>query len=154
MSSDKVGIPADDTRYEMLKSHYLPYRHRGLTDIRDRPVLKANRAGTRGFRAPEVLFKCPDQTVGALNLFFKKPGTMSDLRLDFISPALDIWSAGTILLCVLGCKFPIFTASDDVEALMELAAVYGRRTMEKCGKLHSAYTTSTLLILRDAPVLL
>lgn len=28
-----------------------------------RPSIRANRAGTRGFRAPEVLFKCPDQTV-------------------------------------------------------------------------------------------
>lgn len=42
-------------------------------------------------------------------------------------------------MCILACKFPIFTASDDVEALMELAAVYGRRTMEKCGKLHSEF---------------
>lgn len=30
----------------------------------DRPNLRANRAGTRGFRAPEVLFKCMDQTIG------------------------------------------------------------------------------------------
>lgn len=30
-----------------------------------RPNVRANRAGTRGFRAPEVLLKCPDQTVGA-----------------------------------------------------------------------------------------
>lgn len=29
-----------------------------------RPSIRANRAGTRGFRAPEVLLKCPDQTVG------------------------------------------------------------------------------------------
>lgn len=30
-----------------------------------RPSVRANRAGTRGFRAPEVLLKCPDQTVCA-----------------------------------------------------------------------------------------
>lgn len=29
-----------------------------------RPRVKANRAGTRGFRAPEVLLKCESQTVG------------------------------------------------------------------------------------------
>ncbi|KAF8312673.1 kinase-like protein [Clavulina sp. PMI_390] len=92
MASDRVGVPSDDTR----------------------PSLKANRAGTRGFRAPEVLLKCPDQTV-----------------------ALDIWSAGTILMSILACKFPIFSANDDVEALMELAAVFGRRSMERCAKLHS-----------------
>lgn len=32
-----------------------------------RPSVRANRAGTRGFRAPEVLLKCPDQTVGKCN---------------------------------------------------------------------------------------
>ncbi len=51
--------------------------------------------------------------------------------------ALDIWSAGTILLSVLACKFPVFQASDDIEALMELAAIFGRKTMEKCARLHS-----------------
>ncbi|KAF9516771.1 hypothetical protein BS47DRAFT_1371577 [Hydnum rufescens UP504] len=91
-TSDRVGVPAEETR----------------------PSIKTNRAGTRGFRAPEVLLKCPDQ-----------------------SAALDIWSAGTILLTILACKFPVFTASDDVEALMELAAVFGRRTMERCARLHN-----------------
>jgi cell division control protein 7 len=33
-----------------------------------RSGIRANRAGTRGFRAPEVLFKCPDQTFGAFSL--------------------------------------------------------------------------------------
>jgi hypothetical protein len=32
-----------------------------------RVVSKANRAGTRGFRAPEVLLKCGSQTGGALS---------------------------------------------------------------------------------------
>jgi len=36
-----------------------------LTLAYDSPGVRANRAGTRGFRAPEVLLKCPDQTVGA-----------------------------------------------------------------------------------------
>lgn len=43
-----------------------------------RPSMKAQRAGTRGFRAPEVLLK-----------FFKQ---------DF---AIDVWSAGVILLTLL-----------------------------------------------------
>jgi cell division control protein 7 len=43
-----------------------------------RPSIKASRAGTRGFRAPEVLFKCMRQT-----------------------PSIDIWSAGVILLTLL-----------------------------------------------------
>lgn len=79
-----------------------------------RPGVRANRAGTRGFRAPEVLLKCPDQT-----------------------PALDIWSAGIILLCFLLHRFPLFTASDDTEALLELATIFGQRRMEQCALLHN-----------------
>lgn|SRR5690606_30770334 len=30
---------------------------------------RANRAGTRGFRAPEVLFKCPNQSTSAFGIF-------------------------------------------------------------------------------------
>ena len=36
-----------------------------------RPTIKANRAGTRGFRAPEVVLKCPDQTMGNLPYLMK-----------------------------------------------------------------------------------
>jgi cell division control protein 7 len=43
-----------------------------------RPNIKASRAGTRGFRAPEVLFKCMRQTA-----------------------SIDIWSVGVILLTLL-----------------------------------------------------
>jgi len=35
----------------------------------NRPAIRANRAGTRGFRAPEVLFKCVHQTVGKWKLY-------------------------------------------------------------------------------------
>ncbi|PFH50169.1 hypothetical protein AMATHDRAFT_145837 [Amanita thiersii Skay4041] len=89
--SDKVGYPEKDPR----------------------PMSKANRAGTRGFRAPEVLLKCNDQT------------------------AIDMWAAGTILLFFLTGKFPLFQSNDDVEALMEIACVIGRRKMEKAATLHS-----------------
>jgi len=53
------------------------------------------------------------------------------------SIAIDIWSAGTILLSFLACKSPIFNASDDIEALMELAAILGERKMEECAQLHN-----------------
>ncbi|KAI0722295.1 kinase-like protein [Cerioporus squamosus] len=90
--SDKVGYPEKDTR----------------------PHSKANRAGTRGFRAPEVLLKCGEQT-----------------------GAIDVWSAGMILLFFLTKKFPLFQSNDDTEALMEIATVIGRRRMEKTATLHS-----------------
>ncbi|WWC72543.1 uncharacterized protein I206_106505 [Kwoniella pini CBS 10737] len=79
-----------------------------------RPAIKTNRAGTRGFRAPEVLLKCPDQTV-----------------------ALDSWSVGVMLLSILTHKFPVFNSSDDIEALMEIAAIFGRAAMERCALLHN-----------------
>ncbi|KAI0941255.1 hypothetical protein AcV7_002873 [Taiwanofungus camphoratus] len=90
--SDKVGYPEKDNR----------------------PHSKANRAGTRGFRAPEVLLKCGEQ-----------------------SGAIDVWSAGTILLFFLTGRFPLLQSSDDVEALMEIAAILGKKKMEKTATLHS-----------------
>ncbi|KZT06535.1 kinase-like protein [Laetiporus sulphureus 93-53] len=92
LPSDKVGYPLKDNR----------------------PVSKANRAGTRGFRAPEVLFKCGEQT-----------------------GAIDVWSAGMILLFFLARKFPLFHSNDDVEALMEISTIVGKKKMEKAATLHS-----------------
>ncbi|KAG2156352.1 kinase-like protein [Suillus clintonianus] len=91
-SSDRVGYPDKDTRAPS----------------------KANRAGTRGFRAPEVLLKCSQQT-----------------------GAIDVWSAGMILLFFLAGKFPLLQSSDDIEALMEIATIVGRQKMEKTAILHS-----------------
>lgn len=79
----------------------------------ERPPLRVNRAGTRGFRAPEVLLKCPEQTT-----------------------AVDIWSVGVILLFYLTGHFPIFHSNDDVEALLEIATVIGRKGMERVAALH------------------
>ncbi|KAL9933532.1 hypothetical protein V8E36_007708 [Tilletia maclaganii] len=79
-----------------------------------RQAIRANRAGTRGFRAPEVLLKCQDQTV-----------------------ALDIWSAGVILLCMLSKRFPLFNADDDIVAFLELAVLFGRHKMEQCAAFHN-----------------
>ena len=43
---------------------------------------------------------------------------------------MDVWAAGIILLFFLTGKFPLFQSSDDVEALMEIAAIIGRKKME------------------------
>lgn len=50
-----------------------------------------------------------------------------------------MWSAGTILLSFLTGKFPLFQSNDDIEALMEIATIVGRRKMEKTAALHSTY---------------
>lgn len=78
-----------------------------------RPSRRANRAGTRGFRAPEVLFKCTEQTT-----------------------KLDVWSAGVILLTILCKRFPFFNSADDVEALIEIATIFGTKRMKQSAQLH------------------
>lgn len=98
-----------------------------------RPRSKANRAGTRGFRAPEVLLKCGDQTGGKV-YFITLLGLPPHVR-PFV--AIDVWSAGMILLFFLTGKFPLLQSSDDVEALMEIATIIGRKKMEKTATLHS-----------------
>ena len=78
-----------------------------------RPSRRANRAGTRGFRAPEVLFKCTEQTT-----------------------KIDVWSAGVILLTILCRRFPFFNSADDVEAMVEIATIFGSKRMKQAGQLH------------------
>ncbi|KAF8681248.1 kinase-like protein [Rhizoctonia solani] len=108
-------------------SHNIGYKtedHRQVST-----TASANRAGTRGFRAPEVLFKCESQTV-----------------------ALDVWSAGIILLACLSGKFPLFNSNDDTEALAEIAAIVGRNKMEKCAMLHNrTFLTNIPSICKDKP---
>ncbi|RCI12702.1 hypothetical protein L249_0613 [Ophiocordyceps polyrhachis-furcata BCC 54312] len=78
-----------------------------------RPSRRANRAGTRGFRAPEVLFKCTEQTT-----------------------AIDIWSVGVVLLTILSKRFPFFNSADDVDAMIEIATIFGSKRMKAAGLLH------------------
>ncbi|KAI3660253.1 hypothetical protein MP638_005116 [Amoeboaphelidium occidentale] len=76
-----------------------------------RPSFKASRAGTRGFRAPEVLLKVAAQTT-----------------------KLDMWSAGVIMLCLLTRQFPFFHSTDDIDAIAEIACLFGREEMEQVAK--------------------
>lgn len=86
-----------------------------------RPSRRANRAGTRGFRAPEVLFKCGNQTT-----------------------KIDIWSVGVILLTILAQRFPFFNSTDDVEALVEMASIFGRKRLHSCAVQHGCCFDCTL----------
>jgi cell division control protein 7 len=78
-----------------------------------RPSRRANRAGTRGFRAPEVLLKCTAQTC-----------------------LLDVWSCGIILLTFLSKRFPFFHSADDIDAFIELCTIFGRKKMKETALLH------------------
>ncbi|PGH16099.1 CDC7 protein kinase [Polytolypa hystricis UAMH7299] len=91
-----------------------------------RPSRRANRAGTRGFRAPEVLFKCTSQTT-----------------------KIDIWSAGVILLTLLGRRFPFFNSADDVDAMVEIASIFGKRRMKAAAGLHGQLFETTIPTIGD-----
>ncbi|XP_076838147.1 cell division cycle 7-related protein kinase isoform X2 [Brachyhypopomus gauderio] len=91
----------------------------------------APRAGTPGFRAPEVLTKCPNQ------------GT-----------AIDMWSAGVILLSLLSGRYPFFKASDDLVALTQIMTIRGsRETMQAAGKFGKAVMCSRELPRLDLRIL-
>ena len=48
-------------------------------------------------------------------------------------------------------KFPLFHSSDDIEALMELATIFGKKRMEKTATLHSkTHSPASSFVLRDA----
>lgn len=81
----------------------------------NRPTRRANRAGTRGFRAPEVLLKCTAQTT-----------------------KIDMWSVGVILLTLLGRRFPFFNSTDDIDALIEIASIFGKKKMQGVAAMHGS----------------
>jgi cell division control protein 7 len=89
----KLGDPP----YEMLYPHLCQRRQKML----------GNRAGTRGFRAPEVL-------MGSWNQSCK----------------IDVWGAGVIFLTLLTRRYPFFKAPDDAVALCEIACVVGSNKLE------------------------
>lgn len=67
----------------------------------------------------------------------RAPRSIRADRRTFATLALDIWSAGIILLCLLTRRFPFFNSNDDTEALAEITAIFGKRKLEKCAALHS-----------------
>lgn len=111
------GTALSNTRYNDKENAPPPEARsgpKGIIKNDKRPQIRANRAGTRGFRAPEVLFKCTSQ-----------------------STSLDVWSAGIILLSILTQRFPFFNSNDDVDAMLELACIFGKKETRRCAALHS-----------------
>ena len=81
----------------------------------NRPRMMASRAGTRGFRAPEVLFSTWNQ-----------------------STLIDVWSAGVVLLSILANRYPFFKSPDDLTAIVEISVITGteklREAARECGR--------------------
>ncbi|ORD94537.1 cell cycle protein kinase CDC7 subfam [Enterospora canceri] len=88
-----------------------PSRPPGYFEGDSRPKMKAARAGTRGFRAPEILFRYANQ-----------------------GPAIDVWSAGVVLLCILSAQYPFFVSVEDVDGLVEMATIFGHAEMRRAAK--------------------
>ncbi|CCD22801.1 serine/threonine protein kinase CDC7 NDAI_0A06470 [Naumovozyma dairenensis CBS 421] len=86
---------------------------KGYPKNETRRMKRANRAGTRGFRAPEVLMKCGAQ-----------------------STKIDIWSVGVILLSLLARRFPMFQSLDDTDSLLELCSIFGWKAIKNCAAIH------------------
>lgn len=62
---------------------------------------------------------------------------------------IDIWSCGVILLSFLTKRFPFFNSADDVEAMIELSAIFGRESMKQCAHLHSTSANLSALLTSD-----
>jgi len=48
--------------------------------------------------------------------------------------AVDIWSAGVILLCLLSSKYPFFKAHDDLTAMMQIVSLMGTKECEDAAR--------------------
>ncbi|KAK6725481.1 hypothetical protein RB195_004049 [Necator americanus] len=73
---------------------------------RELPIRHMNKAGTPGYRAPEVLLRFEEQTT-----------------------AIDVFAAGVTMLSFLLKKHPVFRPANDVEALTQMATFLGSTSL-------------------------
>ncbi|KAH8271899.1 hypothetical protein KR044_009907, partial [Drosophila immigrans] len=79
-----------------------------VTTNSGRKEMHASRAGTPGYRPPEVLLRYPYQTT-----------------------AVDVWAAGVIMLSMLSSLHPFFKAPNDCAALSEIMNLFGDLQVRK-----------------------
>lgn len=70
--------------------------------------VRASRAGTPGYRPPEVLLKHPGQTT-----------------------AVDMWAIGVIMISIMSACYPFFKGADDFMALAEMITIFGDEAIRK-----------------------
>lgn len=86
-------------------------RPRSCPSCMSRPDPSASRSGTPGYKAPETL-----------------------LRYAYQTTAVDVWSAGVIMLCLLAGHGPIFRDADDGTALCEVITLLGSHAVKEAAK--------------------
>lgn len=70
--------------------------------------------------------------------------------LSSCTAAIDVWSAGVILLSLLSGRYPFFKATDDMIALVQIMTLRGSRETIKAGKSFGAYKCLLLGLLQNA----
>lgn len=60
--------------------------------------------------------------------------------------AIDVWSAGVILLSLLSGRYPFFKASDDLIALTQIMTIRGSRETIQAAKAFGSYSIYLLLV--------
>ncbi|KAI9343758.1 kinase-like domain-containing protein [Zopfochytrium polystomum] len=91
-----------------------------------RKATRASRAGTRGYRSPEVLLRVTHQTT-----------------------ALDMWSVGVVLLSFLACSYPVFHSGTDTEALVEIIKIFGIDELRDVGRKMGCIVKADRTIAKD-----
>ncbi|CEP08861.1 hypothetical protein [Parasitella parasitica] len=94
-----------------------------------RSPLQADRSGTKGFRAPEVL-----------------------LRYRYQTSAIDIWAVGVILLTILTARYPIFEPEDDADGILELAHVFGMKKLKEFTEYYGRTIHSNIPTIPEDPI--
>jgi len=90
-----------------------PNRDEGAGAKDRRKEQHAVRAGTRGFRAPEVLLGASTQ-----------------------SSAIDVWSSGVVMLSILSGTSLFFLSARDFDGLLEIASLFGSQRVQKLAKFY------------------
>uniref|UniRef100_A0A3Q3IRK8 non-specific serine/threonine protein kinase n=1 Tax=Monopterus albus TaxID=43700 RepID=A0A3Q3IRK8_MONAL len=62
------------------------------------------------------------------------PLTVTNVALSSCTAAIDVWSAGVILLSLLSGRYPFFKASDDMIALTQIMTIRGSRETIQAAK--------------------
>lgn len=95
-------VSAANTECDCMRKDYICQRCLSKID------LVVPRAGTPGFRAPEILLRSQNQ-----------------------STKIDIWSSGVIFASLLSGRYPFFRCTDDITCLAEIITVIGSSRVKK-----------------------